>query len=182
MDDERSGAIPDRPAEEPNGTSVELADDFYVTLQPLTLELVATQLDRIGIRYDRQPDKIVAGWESYVIETRISPDHVLAVRATIRQGFPAATAILLAGRCNWWNATRLFLKASVATIVVHPDEPGDDAAPVPVVRVRLDFELPLQAGVAPVQLQALFRGIVGNMADVLKQFKLDELTSRELWG
>src|SRR5262249_20483532 len=123
-----------------NDSVAELPADYYVTLQPLTLDLVATQLERIGINFTREPDRIAADWPTSDLVVRILPDDVLSVRATLRQEYPASGITALTGGCNSWNNSRLFLKASttVGMSQTEPDDEDGEREPWPVARLCLD--------------------------------------------
>jgi hypothetical protein len=163
--------------------TAELPADYYVTLQPLTLDLVAVQLERIGIKCDLEPDRIEAHWQSFVIVVRIMSEDVLTARAVLRQLFPAESATALAGRCNWWNQSHTFLKASTTTVVGHtqPSAHDGESRPAPYVQLCLDLDLPLPVGAAPVQLQALFRKVVQNVGSFEQQARLDNVILQAAW-
>jgi hypothetical protein len=168
--------------QQPSDSSPELPDDFYVTLQPLTLALVATQLDRIGVRYERHAEAIVADLERASLLIKVLSGEMLTLQATLRKGYPAVCVTALVGRCNWWNTQQASLKASTLTAVARPpaDQPAS-ASPVAAVGVRLDLDMPFPAGIAPVQLQALLRFAVSGVDHFWSRARLDTLASPELW-
>ncbi|NUT35188.1 MAG: hypothetical protein HOV79_19200 [Hamadaea sp.] len=157
-----------------------LADDYYVTLHPLTLEFVATQMERLDLKFDRRTDVIIARWADFHLEIRVF-DEILSVRGVLASGYPSASVALLTGRANWWNATKAFLKASVTTQVVTRDQGTDEERPIAVARVNLDLDVPLSAGIAPVQVQALLRDVVDNINAFVRQSAVETLTSQVLW-
>jgi len=165
-----------------DASEAQLPSDYYVALQPLTLDLIATQLERVGIKFTRYPDYIEAGWESFTLTIRVLGDDLLSARATFRDYRPASSAVAVIGRCNWWNARRTFLKAS-ADVTTGQAREGDDGSPltIAIARVHLDMDLPLKAGVAPVQLQSLFREIPSNVAGFQQAAQIDTLIPQSAW-
>lgn len=158
----------------------ELPDDYYVTLQPLTLEMIATQCDRIGWKYQAEPDRISAHWENgFLLTIHVLSGDILHVRATLLKLYPIAGLGVLTARCNWWNLNRLFLKASAASVVGLSESDGSQA--YALARVYLDADLPLKTGVAPVQLQELLRAIVTNVSTFISQASLDTLLDQSSW-
>jgi hypothetical protein len=181
--DDADDSVPDEgtmPADD--ASEAELPSDYYVSLQPLTLDLIATQLERVGIKFTRYSDYIGAGWESFTLIIRVLNNDVLSARATFRDPRPASSVAAIIARCNWWNAKRTFLKASAE--VITGQAKGDDDSPltIAIARVLLDMDLPLAAGVAPVQLQSLFRDIHGNIAQFQQDAQLDKLIPPSAWS
>lgn len=170
------------PAQPNADLSAEVPDDYYVTLQPLTLNLIAAQLEHLNITFSQQADRIDAGWSSFVLNLRVI-ENQLNARATLRQAYPVTGIAALTGRCNWWNASRVFLKASAGTIIsqAEPAEPGGERQLQQVARVYLDIDLPLAAGVAPVQLQALLQAMVRNIRSFEEQAQIDQLILSISW-
>ncbi|HEX6446138.1 MAG TPA: hypothetical protein VF053_13675 [Streptosporangiales bacterium] len=163
-----------------DGSRDGLPDDYYVRLRPLTLDLVATQLDRIGVKYQRSPERLQAVWSTFWLSVHIAPTDVLCTRSTFLRPYPAASGGVLTGWCNWWNSTQTFLKASTVSQVGQVDPGGADGErrPVPQIAVVLDFEVPLSVGVAPVQLQSLLRMVVGNVSAFERWARLDQALAR----
>jgi hypothetical protein len=148
-------------------------DDFFVALQPLTLELIAHQLTRMQLDFDEQSRRLFARFSDFTLQMTVLNEHDLSVRSMLRQQFPAPAMATVAGRCNWWNASQLFLKASASTIMVTPDSGG---SPAPAVRVQLDLDLPCPMGIAPVQLQALLQAVLDNVTAFKSQSRLADLS------
>lgn len=178
-------SAPDLPAE----SVPDLPDGYYVALQPLTLDLVAVQLQRIGYKFTRSPERIEASWSTFVLRIRIMRDDILSVSAIIRKPYPVDSLTELVGRCNWWNTSRFFLKAGV-NAVIGQTKPADDedldpelleAEPIMLAQVSLDLDFPLPVGVAPVQLQSLFRNIVENVGQFESQAGLDDVIPKPTW-
>ena len=161
----------------------QLSDDYYVTLQPLTLDLIAVQMERIGMDFTRHPDRIEASWAKFLLSVRLLSEGMLSVRATSRQPYPAASTTALAGRCNWWNASQTFMKASAVAGLgwSAPSGEGDERRPVPLAQLYLDLDIPLTVGVAPVQLQSLFMHIFQNVEQFETRARLEELILRTSW-
>lgn len=165
-----------------DASEAELPSDYYVALQPLTLDLIAAQLERVGITFSRYPGYIWASWGTFTLVIRVLNDNVLSAHATFRDTRPASSIAAIIGRCNWWNSRRVFLKAS-AEVTTGPAQEGDDGSTLTIAmaRVQLDMELPLKAGVAPVQLQALFQEIPRNIAEFQQAAQLDTLIPQSAW-
>ena len=161
-------------------SEAELPNDYYVTLQPLTLDLIATQLERVGIKFTLYPDYIGAGWESFTLTIRVNNGWLYA-RAIFRDSRPASSVAAIIGRCNWWNAKRTFMKASAEVTTGQATKSDDSPLTIAIARVQLDMDLPLKAGVAPVQLQSLFREISGNVAEFEQGAQLNTLIPQSAW-
>lgn len=166
-----------------------LRDDFFVTLQPVSLDFIAAQLDRLNVKYTRRPTVIAAGWEKFDVSYVIQSDDWLNVRATLRRTFPATAAAALAARCNWWNAGWAFLRAAstlttgtLRTNSGDGEENGEDPGRViPIAKVHLDLIVPLSAGIAPAQFQALHGDLIQNVLSFEKQARLGELIPESAW-
>jgi len=160
-----------------------LPDEYYVALQPLTLDLVAVQLQRIGYKFVRSPERIDASWSTFSLRVRVLSGDILSVSATIRRPYPVDGTTELVGRCNWWNTSRIFLKAGVNTVLgqANPTDEDPDPPPMALAQVSLDLDLPLPVGVAPVQLQSLFRNIVQNVGQFEDQARLDDVIPKPTW-
>ena len=156
----------------------ELDDDFYVALQPLTLELIAHQLTRMNLEYSEQGRRLFARFADFTLQISVLNENDLSVRAMLKQQFPAPAMATVVGRCNWWNASELFVKASATTIMVTPESGG---SPAPAVRVQLDLDLPCPMGVAPVQLQALLQGVLDNVTAFKSRSRIADLSAFG-WG
>jgi hypothetical protein len=177
---------PDVAAPAEDNSAVEIPDDFYVALAPLTLDLVAQHLERIGINFTRLPTSIRAAWPTFVLTISIGTEHMLSARATLRQSYPAMSHTAVVARCNWWNSRLIFLKASAIVLIGQEkatDDTADESEPalLPFTQVNLDLDLPLPVGVAPVQLQSLFRSIVQNVSSFELRADLGTLASQSTW-
>jgi hypothetical protein len=165
-----------------------LRDDYFVALQPLSLDFIATQLDRLNIRYTLGERAITSGWTTFDVSFSLFHDW-LNVRATFRQAFPATAAAALAGRCNWWNSKYAFLSASstltTGTLRIQKaDGEDDDESPaksVPIAKIHLDLGLPLTAGIAPAQFQALHGELIQNILLFERKAQLNELIAESAW-
>ncbi|MFI5889931.1 hypothetical protein ACIA5D_07390 [Actinoplanes sp. NPDC051513] len=153
-------------------------DDFYVALQPLTLELIAHQLTRMNLEFNEQGRRLFARFADFTLQISVLNDDILSIRAMVKQQFPAHAMATLAGRCNWWNASELFLKASASTIMVASESGG---SPSPAVRVQLDLDLPCSMGIAPVQLQGLLKAALGNVNAFRSRSRIADLSAFG-WG
>ncbi|WP_433363212.1 YbjN domain-containing protein [Actinoplanes sp. CA-142083] len=153
-------------------------DDFYVTLQPLTLELLAHQLTRLSLDYEEHGRRLYARFAEFTLQISVLNENDLSVRAILKQQFPASAMATLTGRCNWWNASQLFVKASATTIMAQADA---GSAPAPAVRVQLDLDLPCPVGVAPVQLQALLQAVLNNVNAFKSRSRVADLAAFG-WG
>jgi hypothetical protein len=109
-------------------------------------------------------------------------DDVLSARAMFKGSRPASSFAAITGRCNWWNSTHAFLKASadITTADARADDAGDSKT-IAIARVQLDMEVPLNAGIAPVQLQLLLREIPTNVALFQQAAQLDTLLPPSAW-
>ncbi|WP_371400704.1 YbjN domain-containing protein [Kribbella sp. NBC_00662] len=161
----------------------ELQPDYYVTLQPLTLELVARQMERIDITFSASGDALLAHWESFTLRATIGGTNTLCLRALLRKGLPTDSLGALAARCNWWNSRKMFLKASVAVVKAELPRAGAGAESdfTPAASLQLDCDLPFRAGVAPVQLQALLRDVIDNVSYFEEAAALDDLMLNGTW-
>lgn len=138
-----------------------LPDDYYVTLHSISLDLIETQLRRLGWHYTRRRDQILASWETFITSITVNVDMLL-VRVRIRQAFELDDLTSKVGRCNTWNARRTFMKASCFIQVASEQSTASSNAKSLGSVVHLDFDLPCEMGIAPVQLQALLRAIIAD--------------------
>jgi hypothetical protein len=158
-----------------------LPDDFYVTLQPLTLELVARQLERISIKFTRNDNALVAVWpDRYTMTTRVLPGDILSIRVVLATSYHSEAITALHARCNWWNESRAFLKASVQAIPFRAVEDGDGRHRS-MAGVNLDMAVPYTVGIAPVQLQALVEDLLRNVQTFETEARLDALNLEPDW-
>jgi hypothetical protein len=162
-------------------------DDFFVTLQPLTLELVAHQLRRMDIRFTDENGTLSASWKDFVMTTRVLPDDLLSVRVLLSTGYPSEMITAVVARCNWWNQTRTFLKASARVGLFRVPQPEGMPSPETDVQrqqatiVNLDMDLPCPVGIAPVQIQALVRALLSNVKGFQADARLDVLRLDSGW-
>lgn len=149
-------------------------------LQPLSLELIAVQLDRLDITYERTPQALLAGYQTFTLSARALGDDasILFLRAQLRNFFPAASIPALSARCNWWNRERLMLSASVATGIASSTAADEaDITRNPVALINLDFVCPLVTGVAPIQLSTLVRQFVSRASSFEQETAIDTISS-----
>jgi hypothetical protein len=171
-----------RPAGVEVGAEIEpVQDDFYVTLRPLTLELVARQLERLSIEFSSDDGVLSATWLSgYVLTARVAGDN-LHLRVRLAGTFSARMVSAVAARCNWWNSTRGFLKACATVGLAGTSDGGEDER-TPVTIVSLDLDLPCRVGIAPVQLQALVTDVLRNADRFTAEARLHDLELGGAWS
>ena len=183
---QETGEIDEKDSHEPSqgGTETDqLPSAYYVTLQPLTLELCAQQFDRLNLRYSQEAGALSVRWETVQLILRIQPNGVLYSRFSLINAFSNASYSAVAARCSWWNLNRMLVKASAYSFIAQI-EAQDDEQPTKqaiAVGVYLDHEVPFDAGVAPVQLQALFRALVKSVSEFLNDAKLDKIVGAAAW-
>jgi hypothetical protein len=160
-------------------------DDFYVTLRPLTLELVARQLERMSIDFTSLDGVVRATWTGrYTLTAMVGVGDVLHLRVRLADAFPTRMASALEARCNWWNSVRGFLKASASVGLVRSsdDDEDEEDAPSLAAIVALDVDLPYRVGIAPVQLQALVTDVLRNVDRFEAEARLGDLELGGTWG
>lgn len=164
------------------GEGEPVPDDFYVTLRPLTTELVARQLERLSIEFSSDDDELRATWTGrYTLTATVGADDVLHLRVHLAGVFSGWMVSALEARCNWWNGTRSFLKASTGFGLARTSDDADDD-PQPVALVSLDLDLPCRVGIAPVQLQALLTDVLRNADRFTAEARLDDLGLDDAWS
>jgi len=154
-------------------------DDFYVTLQELSLGLVARQLELLSIEFTSTDGLLtVTRPERYTLTASEGVGDVLHLRVRLASAFSARMVAALEARCNWWNDARGFLSAStrVALVPISADEQEARAL------VHLDLDLPCRVGIAPVQLQALVTDVLRNVDRFMAEARLEQLGLDGAWG
>ena len=161
----------------------ELPPDFYVSLRPLTLGLLAQQFERLDLRFREESDCLLAEWADFQMQARVLAPSTLAVRCRLTARYPALSIGSVVARCNWWNAFRSFLKASAGVVPATISQGGhlDADSLVAVVIVHLDLDLPLPVGIAPVQLQSIINHVIANVSNFQTDAALDHIVSSAAW-
>ncbi len=158
------------PAREDTAPDPDEDDPDFVRLAPLTLDLIADRMTRLGYKFERQEERLYGGWEKFTLYARVTGEGLLHLWAEPDTSRASTAHAQIAGICDGWNATQFFLKASSSIDVIeNPEKPGEK---IGTCGWSLSFEAPFNAGIAPVQLSLIISRTLGNIHAFLEFARL----------